>query len=705
MIGGFIVTGSAPKKVAIRGVGPSLANSGLSDVLADPTLELRGSDGALLIQNDNWQDDLAQAAQLTALGLGLQDSSESGIVVTLQPGAYTAIMAGKNQTSGIGLVEIYDADAAAASQLANISTRGFVQTGDNVMIGGFILGNGSGNADVAVRGIGPSLIQFGLSDVLADPTLELHDENGTILIVNDNWQDDPVSAAQLTAHGLAPHDALESGIFASLPPGAYTAIMAGKNGGTGIGLIEVYDISATGVPTPTPGTPSPTPTATATSTPSPTPTAAPFIVTSTVDNGAGSLRDAIAAASDGDTIQFDPALNGQAILLNSGELVIDKNITISGPGPDLLTLWTGFGESSFRIFHVMPGRFVLIEGLTIYGGHADTSGGGIFNDQATLTLNSCTVERNFSGGSGGGISNEGASAMLTIVNSNVTTNSASGTGGGLGGGIDNSGTVLIRNSSVSGNTVNVFPALHTGTAGGISNGGMMTISNSTISGNSAGIRAGGIINGGTMTITGSTVLGNSLVRPGYGGGIFNGGPLTITNSTISGNSAIFQASSFGGGIYNGGPLTITNSTFSDNRSDSGHGGGIYHGFSTLEIGNTILKAGSSGANLNVTGTGTVISHGYNLSSDDGGGFLTGTGDQINTEPMLGPLQDNGGPTFTHTPLTGSPAIDAGDPNFTPPPFYDQRGLGYDRVVNGRIDIGSVEMQPAATATPTPGLRR
>ena len=118
----------------------------------------------------------------------------------------------------------------------------FVQTGDNVMIGGFILGHGSGSAAVAVRGIGPSLSQSGLSNVLADPTLELRDSNGALLIANDNWQDDPVSAAQLTAHGLAPQDPLESGIFATLPPGAFTAILAGKNGGVGLGLVEVYDV-------------------------------------------------------------------------------------------------------------------------------------------------------------------------------------------------------------------------------------------------------------------------------------------------------------------------------------------------------------------------------------------------------------------------------------------------------------------------------
>ena len=129
-----------------------------------------------------------------------------------------------------------------SSQLANISTRGFVQTGDNVMIGGFILGGSSNNSRVVVRGIGPSLSQFGLNNLLADPTLELRDSNGALLISNDNWQDDPASAGQLTAHGLAPQDPNESGVFASLPPGAFTAILAGKNGGTGIGLVEVYNV-------------------------------------------------------------------------------------------------------------------------------------------------------------------------------------------------------------------------------------------------------------------------------------------------------------------------------------------------------------------------------------------------------------------------------------------------------------------------------
>jgi hypothetical protein len=242
LIGGFIITGNASKNVVLRGIGPSLAGLGLSDLLADPALELRAANGALIFQDDDWQDNSQQASQLSALGLAPQNQKESGIVAELTPAAYTAILAGKNSGTGVGLVEIYDTTQGSGSQLANISTRGLVRTGDHVMIGGFILGGGSGTSQIVVRGIGPSLAQFGLSPVLTDPTLELRNADGVLLLSNDDWQDNAASAAQLISHNLAPQDPKESGIYSVLPPGAFTAILAGKNGGTGIGLVEIYNV-------------------------------------------------------------------------------------------------------------------------------------------------------------------------------------------------------------------------------------------------------------------------------------------------------------------------------------------------------------------------------------------------------------------------------------------------------------------------------
>ncbi len=682
-IGGFIITGNpsatssgpsgAPKTVALRGLGPSLSNSGLSDVLTDPTLELHGPDGALIMQNDNWQDDAFGGKQIANLGLAPQNPNESALVATLPPGAYSAMVAGKNQTSGLALVEIYDADTAADSQLANLSTRGFVRTGDNVMIGGFILGGGSAVVDVAVRGIGPSLGQAGLTDVLPDPTLELHDGNGALLAANDNWQDDAVSAAQLAGHGLAPANSLESGIFTTLPPGLFTAILAGKNGGIGLGLVEIYS----GLDGNT------------------------LTVTSTADSGPGSLRDAIAAAGDGGTIQFDPALNGQTISLISGELVIDKSIAIRGPM--IVQRSTADDTPAFRIFHVTPGHTVTMHGLTISNGFADMnnpSGGGVFNDQSTLTLSNCAVEYNHSAvGSGGGIYNSGSSAILTVAHSTVTNNVMEVDvfmccgGGGFGAGIYSNGTLAIDHSTVSNNRIGYIQNVFSGDGGGIySSGGAVTISNSSVSGNGANRVAGGIFNRGMLEITNSTINYNFSDRSG--GGVYNEGTLAIDNSTFTGNS-VGNLLAQGGGIKNlsGATMTIIRTTFSENSAD-GDGGGIFNSGAT-QIGNTILKANSTGGGniFSEGGASTVTSLGYNLSSDNGGGLLTATGDQINTDPMLGPLRDNGGPTFTHELLTGSAAINAGDPTFTPPPLYDQRGPGHDRVVDGRIDIGSFEVQP------------
>lgn len=241
LIAGFIVTGSVQKTVAIRGIGPSLSQF-FSGTLADPTLELH-SGNVTLVTNDNWQDDQTQAQQLSSHNLAPSDPKESGIVATLPAQAsYTAILAGKNGGTGIGVAEIYDLNQSASSELANISSRGFVLTGDNVMIGGFILGGNGSSTRIAVRGLGPSLAQFGLNPVLANPTLELHDSNGAVLASNDNWQDDSAQADLLTNNGLALSDPNESGIFISPPPGQFTAILAGKNGGTGIGTVEIYNL-------------------------------------------------------------------------------------------------------------------------------------------------------------------------------------------------------------------------------------------------------------------------------------------------------------------------------------------------------------------------------------------------------------------------------------------------------------------------------
>jgi hypothetical protein len=215
-----------------------LAGFGITNVVPDPVLQLRGSNGALIRQNDDWKDD--QRSEIEGTVFQPSDDHESVIVATLTPGAYTALVTNKLGAPGIGTAEIYDADVAADSELANISTRGIVQTGNNVMIAGFTLGNSNAPTNLAVRARGPSLSNF-FGNVLADPTLELRDANGTLVKANDNWQDDPASAALLTANGLALPDPKESGIFAPLlAPGQYTATVAGKNGGTGIALVEVY---------------------------------------------------------------------------------------------------------------------------------------------------------------------------------------------------------------------------------------------------------------------------------------------------------------------------------------------------------------------------------------------------------------------------------------------------------------------------------
>src|SRR6476620_7970190 len=412
--------------------------------------------------------------------------------------------------------------------------------------------------------------------------------------------------------------------------------------------------------------------------------------------GPGSLRQALAQANDGDTINFDPSVN--LVTLTTAELVITKSITISA-SPQMVTVQRAPQAPEFRIFHVIPGHSVEINGLTISGGHiTGDNGGGILNDNSTLTMAHCTVNGNAivsasTNNSAGGICNSGTMTLnQVIVNNN---NAIFGGDGGVpsGGGISNTGTMIIIAGTVQSN-------MGFWSAGGIDNTGMLTITGSTISNNQTGNpghfggSGGGIVNGGTMTIQDSTISGNRAfggdLQGGEGGGI-SGNNNTITNSTITGNSALR-----GGGVAGGG--NIAHTTFSNN-SASRDGGALYL-TSPLELGNTILKAGTSGVNIFNNG-GSLITHGYNMSSDNGGGFLNGPGAQINTDPLLGPLQDNGGPTFTHALLPGSPAIDSGDPNFTPPPYYDQRGPVFWRMRNGRIDVGSFEVQAGTTPSPTP----
>ena len=322
-------------------------------------------------------------------------------------------------------------------------------------------------------------------------------------------------------------------------------------------------------------------------------------VTNTNDNGPASLRETIVNANVGDTIDAT-GISG-VITLTSGELLVNKSVTINGAGADLLVLDGNGVGTVFRVMSIGP---VRISGLTIRNAHGNF-GGGIFN---------------------GGV------GTLTIINSALSGNTAA-----FGGAVYNGGTLKIVNSTISGNTAN---------------------------------EGAGVYNPVTLTISNSTFSDNAASQ--VGGAVFNTGTLVITNSTISNNSSMFLA----GGVVN---------------------------LNNFQIANTILNEGPASANIYNNSSGVVMSLGYNLSSDDAFGILTGPGDQIQTNPMLGPLQNNGGHTLTHALLPGSPAIDAGNPNFMPPPFFDQRGSGFSRVRNGRIDVGSFEVQAGATPTATPTI--
>jgi hypothetical protein len=235
LIGGFIVRGDTPKRMALRAIGPSLP---LAGKLADPVLQLFDGSGALVAENDNWN---AHRSDVLATGISPADEHEAEIAATLQPGSYTAVVSGVNNTTGIGLVEAYDLSPAPNSRLANISTRGKVEAGDSVMIGGFILG-GDQPTSFVLRGIGPSLENFGVPGTLADPLLQVYDGNGLLVADNDDWR--TYQEAMLIQSGLAPVNDRESAMLLQLQPGAYTVILRGKGNTAGVGLVEVYNLEA-----------------------------------------------------------------------------------------------------------------------------------------------------------------------------------------------------------------------------------------------------------------------------------------------------------------------------------------------------------------------------------------------------------------------------------------------------------------------------
>ena len=238
VIGGFVITGTQLKTVVVRGIGPSLMAFGIQGALSDPVVEIYDSGGVLRGTNDNWND-AETRQQIIDSGLAPTNELESALWGTINPGAYTVVVRGKNDGIGVGLFEVYDVDQTADSKLANISTRGFVNTGDNVMIGGTIV-VGSSPATVLIRAIGPSLTSFGVPNALQDPTIELHDGNGALIGSNDNWRSDQES--DISATTIPPTDDRESAILRILSPGAYTAVVHGSGNSTGVALVEAYQL-------------------------------------------------------------------------------------------------------------------------------------------------------------------------------------------------------------------------------------------------------------------------------------------------------------------------------------------------------------------------------------------------------------------------------------------------------------------------------
>jgi hypothetical protein len=343
LICGFIVGGPEPKRMILRAIGPSLIGAGVIGAMANPTLELHDSTGAMIASNDDWQSS-AQVSEISASGLAPNNPLESAIIAILEPGNYTAIVRGANNTTGIALVEAYELDSTA-TRLVNISTRGNVGAGNEVLIGGFIVA-GSDSKTMIVRALGPSLGTGvnPLTGVLANPVLELHDGSGNLLSSNDDWVSSPQHSA-IDASGLAPSNPLESAILSTLGPGNYTTIVRGVNNLTGIGLVEVYDLD----PPATSPTPPPTPT------PTPTPAAGIWIAPRTDgQSGGGTNLDPY----NGSTAARLTALMNNVIPVNTvvhfvagnyhvSNLAPKAGVKLLGAGKDMTNfIWDGTGGTT-----------------------------------------------------------------------------------------------------------------------------------------------------------------------------------------------------------------------------------------------------------------------------------------------------------------------------------------------------------------------
>lgn len=426
--------------------------------------------------------------------------------------------------------------------------------------------------------------------------------------------------------------------------------------------------------------------------------AATFNVSNLNDNGGGSLRQAIDdanAAAGPDVITFQTGLTG-TITLTTGQLSIEDSVDVQGPGASVITV---SANNASRVFYLYNGAALLdvtISGLTVTGGSAGI-GGGIADFGENLVLDGVTITGNEASADGGGLWADGVVAgtfSLTIRNSEISGNTA-GNGGGVYAGAP--GPVLLQSTVITGNDAAqsgggiLFNAPYSDTA----------IENSTISGNTAGLWGGGIYfydtDGGVHSIRGTTISGNSA---GQGGGLFLynlDDPMVIENSTISGNQALGgdETQGLGGGVYlyslYGGSLAIRHSTVAGNSATDG-GGGLFTFSGPFMVEHTIVGDNTAPANpdLGTTGDGS-FDVAFSLVETPGTANLNDNGGNVfNQDPQLGPLQNNGGPTATHLPADTSPAVDAGDATFAPPPPTDQRGL--PRLSGGRIDIGAVEVQ-------------